>query len=1484
MLRLLIVLILMTNVSCYLSINSKNLNSVEESTPVAVSPPSLLINNLAPNDYINGSNNSPVFMVSGTCNQAGKPVVLSIDGIAVGTTATCDGNSFMGSISTLLLSEGSHQVVAELLGEQNNVLTLNSVTLVKDCIAPVVLISSPSSGTEINTNNTSISGTCSENGKPVILTATRGASPYLEQNTTCSGGSFTSNFNFSSLGYDEQVSVRARQVDAAGNEGLSGTISLTQKMVGEPSIYIQSVGTTQVNSASVNLILLASNFYQEMYITNTAGCGSNGSWETYSPSKANWILNPGANGVGSVYVKFRTSLGVESSCLSRSVLVVVSQETDNMCIQSSSNVSMGTLYDSGGAAADYQNNENCNFTINNTGPIKLHYEALAIEDGYEELIIRQDNSSGTILQSLTGNQLPQDLIVNNGPLYVSFTSDSSVTESGFKLIWSPVPAVVPPVFAIDGGANNTLSTNVSLSITTSDPNLQEMYITNSSDCSSGGVWEATVPTRSWTLPGVTGDKTVYIKFRDGDHHETTCDSDSIYYFDGILRAVLSGTPTSADTSLGVQVGGSNVTQYRYKLGVASVTDCADSNGYSAAKTIDNSILADVSYFPNGNLKLCVVGGDINDLFQSFTDATVFQWSKASPVGIEFAESGRRFIEGNQTIDFHVVATSTYTSDIIVKYDIFGDLVDEQGLVGGQVTIPAGSTQATISVALSNNSSADVDKALTVGIASVTAPHKAGYQRLSTVLITDAQRTPSLTGNLVDIDNDGTCAVFSSGVLKCAGHIGGYGAGSDIHVEGFTAIAHPTGGIFTKIVYTTGGGGHAHRCALDTENKLYCWGWGFDGNLGNGSTSDKSTPTLVAGGHIWKQVSATTWNVICGIDSQDDLYCWGDQTYSDGAVGNGSTSDATSPTLIDSGVKYSFISTTGYVTCAITMDGDLKCWGSASMNGQATNVAINAPAIVDAGTKYQLVKFDGTTACGLTAAGAIKCWSRTGINFWTGSGSIVSPTIVDDTNAYQNVEIVGSLVCGHLVSGEIRCLGTDFNHLYGTSNYISTPLAIDPGVQYQKLTSSSYGFCGLHGDGSLKCWNSNWASLWRSPYSTNFIYPTLVGTDKFVQFKGNCGITTTGYAKCVNAMQIGTPYDSTRTSFKPYGSSVKWKELTGNNCGIDFNGYFRCWSYKDKVSLSRNDSYTAPVIQFPDVTFKKISHYDGFYCGIRQDDSLACWGSDNYGRRGDGASIYLEIVTPMTVDNGFTYRDVNVAKNYVCGITTANKLKCWGSNKYSSTVYGNLGTGDTLDHFIPTEVDAGEAYSTVKGGNAYSACALTVAGQIKCWGRPMGNAAGTALLSPIVVSGGDTYTYLDSNGDSACGVRNDGRVLCWGLSNNYSLGTGNNSNQISPVLINDTDTYKSVFVPKIGFSSYGACGVTTANQVKCWGYVTWPMLYNPTLMTTSGAEYVRMTASGLEKWIGIKADGGIEWQGNHYDVPGKPSKSKFLEFIQGLVDR
>ena len=134
--------------------------------------------------------------------------------------------------------------------------------------------------------------------------------------------------------------------------------------------------------------------------------------------------------------------------------------------------------------------------------------------------------------------------------------------------------------------------------------------------------------------------------------------------------------------------------------------------------------------------------------------------------------------------------------------------------------------------------------------------------------------------------------------------------------------------------------------------MKCWGDGYRGQLGVGDTQDYNSPQTVnlGVGRTAVSVSLGSGDHSCAPLDDGSSKCWGDGF--NGKLGLGSSSDQVEPQLVDLGLGSSAVSVSlgSQHTCAILDDGNPKCWGS-NGDGQlgiGSATAHTTPQLVDLG--------------------------------------------------------------------------------------------------------------------------------------------------------------------------------------------------------------------------------------------------------------------------------------------------------------------------------------------------------------------------------------------------------------------------------------------------------------------------------------------------------------------------------------------------------
>ena len=97
-------------------------------------------------------------------------------------------------------------------------------------------------------------------------------------------------------------------------------------------------------------------------------------------------------------------------------------------------------------------------------------------------------------------------------------------------------------------------------------------------------------------------------------------------------------------------------------------------------------------------------------------------------------------------------------------------------------------------------------------------------------------------------------------------------------------------------------GGFHTCGIASDDKGYCWGSNAFGQIGDGTYTSSTVPIAISNKIVsaWKSIDAGEYYT-CGIALDDKGYCWGYNYY--GQVGDGSNTDTTVPVQISTEAKW-----------------------------------------------------------------------------------------------------------------------------------------------------------------------------------------------------------------------------------------------------------------------------------------------------------------------------------------------------------------------------------------------------------------------------------------------------------------------------------------------------------------------------------------------------------------------------------------------------
>ena len=274
----------------------------------------------------------------------------------------------------------------------------------------------------------------------------------------------------------------------------------------------------------------------------------------------------------------------------------------------------------------------------------------------------------------------------------------------------------------------------------------------------------------------------------------------------------------------------------------------------------------------------------------------------------------------------------------------------------------------------------------------------------------------------------------------------------------------------------------HTCALSASGELYCWGRNDTGQLGNGQTLDSAHPHLVeVAGQTVRLVDTGTGHT-CARTASQALYCWGDNRY--GQLGDLTTTNRTTPTYA-TGMEEEILDVAcgERHTCVIESDKSVSCWGD-NQHGQLTNHTVKAslePFEIYLGLDISDIESGLRHVCSRAESSSIRCW---GYN-WEGQAH---PDITNPT------KIFGPVYVSHLVTapktmtlnsahtcitshrGLVQCWGNNDHGQLGDGTRQRTTqhptFVLEASNHYLHTSAGLDHTCGLKPNSTVRCWGNN----------------------------------------------------------------------------------------------------------------------------------------------------------------------------------------------------------------------------------------------------------------------------------------------------------------------------------------------------------------------------------------------------------------------------
>jgi alpha-tubulin suppressor-like RCC1 family protein len=259
-------------------------------------------------------------------------------------------------------------------------------------------------------------------------------------------------------------------------------------------------------------------------------------------------------------------------------------------------------------------------------------------------------------------------------------------------------------------------------------------------------------------------------------------------------------------------------------------------------------------------------------------------------------------------------------------------------------------------------------------------------------------------------------------------------------------------------------GSMFSLGITADGTLMAWGQGLFGQLGDGLKASSYVPKVIDTGYA--AVSAGG-NHSLGLKTDGTLVAWGSN--GNGAIGDGTWTERLTPTVIGTG--YAAVSAGGAHSLALKTDGTLLAWGNNSEGqlGDGTLMASLSPKVIGVG--YKAIAAGSTSSFAIKEDGTLQAWGRNAEG-QLGDGTTVSSLVPKDIDTgYVVIEPGSRFTMGIKTDGTLMVWGADAGGALGLGSALSAPVPTPVGSGYACVAASLHTLV-IGTDGVLQAWGFN----------------------------------------------------------------------------------------------------------------------------------------------------------------------------------------------------------------------------------------------------------------------------------------------------------------------------------------------------------------------------------------------------------------------------
>jgi alpha-tubulin suppressor-like RCC1 family protein len=549
----------------------------------------------------------------------------------------------------------------------------------------------------------------------------------------------------------------------------------------------------------------------------------------------------------------------------------------------------------------------------------------------------------------------------------------------------------------------------------------------------------------------------------------------------------------------------------------------------------------------------------------------------------------------------------------------------------------------------------------------------------------------------------TCALKTGGAMVCWGR-NDYGQLGNNTV---TDSASPVSVSSLSSGAAAIGTGSAHSCAVTTTGAMSCWGYNGVGQLGDTTKVAKRVPTAVSGMSAGVATVGLGQAHTCAVTTVGALKCWGDNQY--GEIGDGTMTERVTPTQVSgltSGIAT--VSGGGFETCALSTSGEIRCWGTNEFSQLGVGILVLARRttpwpVTGLGSGLATVGAGARHTCGLTTTGAVKCWGSNQFG-QLGDGSTfpvdrpVPATVSGLGSGVAAIAVGGYHACALTTGGAVKCWGQNVVGQLGDNSVVNRPTPVQVSgltTGVAAITAGDSHTCALTTAGAVKCWGANWYGQIGDNTTTDKRVPTQVSgmtsgvAGVSVWGYHTCAKTTAGAAKCWGYNSMGQLGDNSTTQrptpTQVYGLTTGVLAVAAgweHSCALLSGGAVKCWGGNNQGQVGDGTSFNRWVptaVSGLESGVASLAVGISHACAVTSGGGLWCWGMNAEAQLGDGTTTNRNAPTAVAgLASGVA--TASGGSQHTCAVTTDGAGLCWGWNDN-----GMLGDGMWKTILAPTMV-------------------------------------------------------------------------------------------------------------------------------------------------------------------------------------------------------